>query len=247
MRFETWEENFRHRPGVNAWDIWGCSNSDAWEYYVPYQDSIEKALKELQEREFLSQRYGRFLIQKGLDSHGAENFLQVCDFPKQLIFDDAQITPEMLLYKYNGLSSEVFEELKASAARATPKALLQKYGGWEAAVGILRELWGGWGTQSILDIEGISEEPEQGFASAFHDEDLRRMFGTTQPSRAVLNEFLIKETGVEPEDQIQSTGFFDSIGKGEGRYIILFQGERPSDIYWVGYSPKNLLGWLSAI
>ncbi len=79
----------------------------------------------------------------------------------------------------------------------------------------------GTGTRSILDIMEISEEP--GFCSASplgHDE-LVAYFGTPKPTKAMLD---------------QSDEFWEDIDRGMARYVILYQDDQPTHIYFAGYS-----------
>jgi hypothetical protein len=77
------------------------------------------------------------------------------------------------------------------------------------------------GTRSILDISRISDEPEYCCACPLSSEELDRYFGTQKPTEA-----MVRNCGELWED----------IERGMARYVILYAGEQPSAIYFVGYS-----------
>ena len=77
------------------------------------------------------------------------------------------------------------------------------------------------GTASILDIFGLSESHQIGHLSPLSEKEAIDYFGTTKPTL----------------DQIkQSNKFWDSIGRVEARYIIIYDGETPVRIFIAGYS-----------
>ena len=77
------------------------------------------------------------------------------------------------------------------------------------------------GTRSILDIERIGEEPDFSTAAAVPPEELEEIFGTSKPTRAMV------------EDNFD---FFESVERGHGIYIVLYEGEKPSEILFAGVS-----------
>ena len=77
------------------------------------------------------------------------------------------------------------------------------------------------GTASILDIDHIAKEPEPMGLTVLAPADARRYFGTERPIRA----------DVERADE-----FWEDIGRGEAICVVLYNGERPSDLYFAGCS-----------
>lgn len=77
------------------------------------------------------------------------------------------------------------------------------------------------GTRSILDMERISDTPDFGTLSPVPREELQRMFGTEQPTLEMI----------EHSDEL-----IESIKRGHGIYIIIFQQGKPERIYLAGYS-----------
>ena len=77
------------------------------------------------------------------------------------------------------------------------------------------------GTASILDMEGVSLGRTFLFVSPLDDSDLIRFFGTTRPTR--------KEITDHPE-------CFEELDRGEGIYVVVYNDNEPSEIYFGGYS-----------
>ena len=77
------------------------------------------------------------------------------------------------------------------------------------------------GTRSILDIQAVSDEPGFMVAAPFPPDRLREIFGTEQPSRAM----------VEANDD-----FFEDIERGHAVYIVLYADGKPDAILFAGYS-----------
>lgn len=77
------------------------------------------------------------------------------------------------------------------------------------------------GTRSILDMERISERPEPGAVSAVPPEELRRLLGTEQPTREMVE---------------QAEELFERIDRGQGIYVVTYRQGKPDGIYFGGYS-----------
>ncbi len=77
------------------------------------------------------------------------------------------------------------------------------------------------GTRSILDIEKISEEPDYCAAAPFDPELLESLYGTTKPSRDMLE---------------QNMDFLDDIERGQCLYTIVYKNGKPDEIFFAGYS-----------
>ncbi len=77
------------------------------------------------------------------------------------------------------------------------------------------------GTRSILDIMRVSDAPDFCCAAPLSATELERYFGTDKPTRAHLE---------------QSDSFWEDIERGHCRYVILYDGDQPQQIYFAGYS-----------
>jgi hypothetical protein len=76
------------------------------------------------------------------------------------------------------------------------------------------------GTRSILDLGRVAEEPELGAVAPLPDEVLLELYGTTRPTRAMV------EQGADSE----------YMERGQGIYIIIYRDDQPDEILFAGYS-----------
>ncbi len=93
------------------------------------------------------------------------------------------------------------------------------------------------GTGSILDIQGVAPAPSLLAASPLPDDDLLALWGTVQPSAMQLIDLLLDGVSepVNPSFDVE-VDFWEQIGRGECRYIVLYEDEVPSLLFFVGYS-----------
>jgi hypothetical protein len=77
------------------------------------------------------------------------------------------------------------------------------------------------GTRSILDICRVSDEPEFGSVSRLPDEAVKSLYGTTRPTRDMVE---------------ADMGFFEDMERGHGIYMILYKDDKPNEILFAGYS-----------
>lgn len=77
------------------------------------------------------------------------------------------------------------------------------------------------GTASILDIERVTSTPDFCCAAPFSSDELEDYFGTDKPSR---------------EDLESGDMFWDDLERGQARYVPVYEGEQPKELYFVGYS-----------
>jgi hypothetical protein len=77
------------------------------------------------------------------------------------------------------------------------------------------------GTGSILDIQRIAAEPDFCCAAPFSSDELVQFFGTEKPSRSQVQ---------------RSDNLWDNVERGQARYVVLYENEKPSEIYFAGYS-----------
>lgn len=95
------------------------------------------------------------------------------------------------------------------------------------------------GTGSILDIQKISDSPEFLASWALSADETLALFGTNKPTKQMVEDIILGEG--EP-DHWEETGyniwdkFWDKIGRGESRHIILYENDQPSEIFFIGYS-----------
>lgn len=77
------------------------------------------------------------------------------------------------------------------------------------------------GTRSILDLDRVSDESDFGVVSPVPDDVLLSLYGTTRPTRQM----------VEANDE-----FLEDVERGQGVYIVLYKDDQPDEIYFAGYS-----------
>jgi len=77
------------------------------------------------------------------------------------------------------------------------------------------------GTRSILDIQDVSDVPDFCAAAPLDADVLQELYGTAQPTRAM----------VEPHLE-----FLEDLERGHAVYVILYQDGAPHEILFAGYS-----------
>ena len=129
--------------------------ASGWYYFVPYQESIVKALRELRKDVFKRGEY-------------ESSFVRPPDH-----VDLAQVIDAWWRSWHRDLSAirELTNKIPDEPGRK-PRTIRQ-----------LLEQCGENGTHSILDITGVSGEPALGKVSPLGEADLTRLFGTVWPTR----------------------------------------------------------------
>jgi hypothetical protein len=77
------------------------------------------------------------------------------------------------------------------------------------------------GTASILDITRVSDSPDFCSVCPLSAAELTRLFGTTQPTRAMI----------EANDDL-----YEDIERGQGIYIVAYKNGKPDEYFFAGYS-----------
>jgi hypothetical protein len=77
------------------------------------------------------------------------------------------------------------------------------------------------GTRSILDIFTISADPEYCAAAPLSDDALNSYFGTTRPTRAIVE---------------SNMAFLNEVPRGHAVYIVLYKEDVPIELVFAGYS-----------
>jgi len=80
------------------------------------------------------------------------------------------------------------------------------------------------GTRSILDMERVSDEPDYNAVAPMPRETLLEIFGTDRPTHEMVDE----------SGELWEAEAFDE--RGQGVYFIVYEGERPAEIFFAGYS-----------
>jgi hypothetical protein len=90
------------------------------------------------------------------------------------------------------------------------------------------------GTGSILDLSRVGSAPDFCTVCPLNDQELTQLFGTTKPTRDLLESVMINPRPDSRQSAVDQ--FWDQIGRGEGRYIVIYSGAEPHEIFFVGYS-----------
>ena len=77
------------------------------------------------------------------------------------------------------------------------------------------------GTGSILDIMQVSQQPGFCCAAPLSAAELQQYFGTVRPTRTQV---------------AQNYEWAESIERGHCRYVVLYDNDAPTEIYFFGYS-----------
>jgi hypothetical protein len=102
------------------------------------------------------------------------------------------------------------------------------------------------GTRSILDMFQISDVPysealdtsEQDGMELFcmtfplSSDELTQLFGTNKPSHDVVDAVLVSSQ----QNEDAGDEFWESIDRGTGRHILIYDNDEPVEIFFVGYS-----------
>ncbi|MEM9539200.1 MAG: hypothetical protein AAGA60_06765 [Cyanobacteria bacterium P01_E01_bin.42] len=115
----------------------------------------------------------------------------------------------------------------------TADELIDLHGSLQAAIDAVVEESDIEGTLSILDMKSIAAQPTKCAVCLLSKQELQGIFKTTEPTRQTIESALLKE-GIEDWESWER--FWDSIGRIEGRYILVFENGQPKEIFWAGYS-----------
>jgi hypothetical protein len=77
------------------------------------------------------------------------------------------------------------------------------------------------GTRSILDMERVADDPDDGAITPLSEEHLVDLFGSTTPTREMIE---------------SNEDLFEAIDRGQGVYIVAYRDGQPSEIFFAGYS-----------
>ncbi len=111
----------------------------------------------------------------------------------------------------------------------TPNDLTEmkrEYPGILDSIETLVEACGESGTHSILDINGLSENPEFGKVSRLSDSLLREYFGTNRPTKE----------DVEETKSLLFQKLPSIVGTWGGLYLTVYRGESASEVFIIGMS-----------
>ena len=77
------------------------------------------------------------------------------------------------------------------------------------------------GTRSMLDMERVGTRPDYGVVVQLASNKLDDLYRTSKPTHQMIKENL---------------DFFEEIERGQGIYIVVYEGDRPSELFFAGIS-----------
>jgi hypothetical protein len=176
--------------------------ASGWQYFVPYDPDIAKALRQLREDVFKSDKYFSMLTK-------AE---AIEDLEDQLLhIEDVGPDPDM----QESARNDIQAQLKRLRALPEPSTIEERI---KEVLVISAES----GTGSILDIRGISTEPDFGMAAPLSQSELLNLFDTDKPTRSMVENHSFELMNLRHREQ--------------GTYIIVYKDGVPDEIYFTGFS-----------
>jgi hypothetical protein len=195
-----------------------------WEIYVPYQKDITQALDVARQTIFALGYYQKPYADTSLLN---EEYTHV---PSQGNFFTTNDEGREILIKDYGLDA-----LRAPLARMGVEAFEQWIHHLDRAIKLetMEELMclsalSSDGTSSILDIDKISDTPMLCCACPVASEDILRWFKTSTPTHDQVERCLNSYDDYED--------IYEEIDRGEARYLVVYEAEIPSEIFFFGYS-----------
>lgn len=139
-------------------------------------------------------------------------------------FVDYQDDLEQVLHELQQREFEAGRYYPATDTLEFPVGLDEKPGCKHESIAEATKAASPGGTRSILDVEKIGNRDERGTAFALSSDELRFLYGTDRPTREMIED----ETDW---DALLALGDF---GQAEAAYMILFEGDNPVEILFVG-------------
>ena len=169
--------------------------ASGWSHFVPYQTDINAALQEIRQQVYERGDYYK------ADHSGWRNETEAELLARQPN-DDPHIRQIML---------EEWRQINQLQEPTDIKSLIR----WNREEG----------THSIIDIlRGVSEEPTFGTVSPLTSQQLRNLFGTTQPILEMV------------KSKLEAGDLYYLRDNWQGLYIIFYDDNHPSEICFAGFS-----------
>ncbi|MEL6501316.1 MAG: hypothetical protein AAFQ23_07915 [Cyanobacteria bacterium J06623_1] len=94
------------------------------------------------------------------------------------------------------------------------------------------------GTQSILDIQKVTDSAEFMASSPLPTDFLLRFFKTDKPTRELVERVIVREEPLTEGDLDSLDAwddFADSVETPGGSHFIVYENDQPSEIFFMGY------------
>ena len=190
-----------------------------WSYFVPYDADVSAALQRLRVDVF---ERGDYVYGDDIADEQVKEILEktrpALEPWMQKVREQAEQLPEPMRTLY----IQKAEQFKGGimSGNVAPRRPKRKPKTIEKALQFQADS----GTHSILDIVGISQEPEFGHVRPFPREKLVEYFGSETPSHAQIEE-------------AYSSGSLEHLSeRWEGIYVVAYDKGKPSEIFFTGCS-----------
>lgn len=192
-----------------------------WRYFVPYQPNIQKAFDDLQAEVFEKLNY---------------------DNDRTIPFEVLQ-QGFAIIYSADSRLTET-ERIEARDALYAPYLNPKGVPLYHSIVE-MREASGEDGTHSILDMEGVSDEKDNGICAPLSKIVLEAYFGTDQPTRTMIDDAFTRRIPFNywdydiPLEALPLSHYIDRAGdrgRWQGTYIVIYRDGQPDEILFTGYS-----------
>lgn len=177
--------------------------SSGWSYFTPYQEDIAQTLQKLRQRVFEAGDYQQYWLYN--------------EVPDEVFEELDELEPQ----EWSQPGQQLLEAFAHVLERKHISAELPPV---PQTINEVLERNGLDGTHSILDIDHIASQPEDGAAIALPEELLMQYIGTDRPTKAMV------ETA---QTKFDLCGYLE---RGQGIYIIIYQDGVPSEIFFSGHS-----------
>ena len=177
--------------------------SSGWSYYTPYKEDRAQALQDLRQREFEGGHHQQFWLFEEVPDEVFEEL-------DELEPEDFHQSPQKLLEAFVRVLERKHIHAELPSAPQTIDELLERNGPD--------------GTHSILDIDHIASQPENGAAVPLPEAKLLEYFGTDKPTRAMV-------------EKVAAEYYIDEfLDKWQATFIIIYHDSLPSEIFFSGSS-----------
>jgi hypothetical protein len=191
-----------------------------WDYFVPYEESIEAALQQLRQRVFQDGSYERFVFPEDGREANRDADPNYPGGPLESQLQQLQMREGETMLQW----AARMQNLMNRREPGTPNP-----GAHEKPLTIeeLLEEQGESGTHSILDIDHVSPTPAFGAVCPLPTERVREIFGTDKPTRELIE-------GKRGAPELVEDPFVSE--RWQGTYVIAYRDGKPHEIFFIGTS-----------
>ncbi len=198
--------------------------ASGWHYFVPYQEDSALALKMLQNRIFVEERYtANWWYDCIPESCWDEMWKVMNSFHQSWIIGGVGRS-------WEGFAQAVLDELALVLAEKQIEVALPKP---PQTIEELLQRTNADGTHSILDIAGIAGQPGFRMVTLLSQEEHLALLGTDKPTRATVEATLAQQS---KQREPWKKGLEDIRGRWQAVYFTVYKDEKPDEICFCGCS-----------